>query len=455
MFKHIVSYEVFSALKVAYNETDTQYQIGGLGSVINGVPDIKWQSIAFIKDVQKIWTHGQLYDCSGGSDNIGFIEIGNNFSTGQDLYELLLSSEQLNMCLDDNITTLVISSSLNEKVCVLQRTQKTIEERGLGLKCHFSGIVNNTRLILTVSEMSTWLEYNELALKSDIPTVNESTVSDWGFTKNTGTITGVSANGTSVATSGVANIPAASTSAYGVTKLSSATNSNSEVLAATPKAVKAAYDLANNYKGTVTGVKINGTTKNPSSGVVDLGTVITSHQTLKTINNESIVGSGNVSVGTLTTVATQETVDSVDGFKTINGQSIIGSGNIEISGGGGKEIVEVTVSSGSIAFTGLGPRPSFEPNKIYYAASPVNESVSFFSVVQPTDDVGEYVLHFTTTEDESWAGILSFDTPSNWLWANGEIPSLETNTHYELSVVATKLGTDYIYKAVLTPFKSV
>ena len=32
------------------------------------------------------------------------------------------------------------------------------------------------------------------------------------------------------------------------------------------------------YKGTVTGVKINGTTKNPSSGVVDLGTVITSHQ---------------------------------------------------------------------------------------------------------------------------------------------------------------------------------
>ncbi|MBQ2397328.1 MAG: tail fiber protein [Bacteroidales bacterium] len=31
-------------------------------------------------------------------------------------------------------------------------------------------------------------------------------------------------------------------------------------------------------KGTVTGVKINGTTKSPSSGVVDLGTVITAHQ---------------------------------------------------------------------------------------------------------------------------------------------------------------------------------
>lgn len=111
-----------------------------------------------------------------------------------------------------------------------------------------------------------------------------------------GTITGVSANGTSVATSGVANIPAASTSAYGVTKLSSATNSTSTTLAATASAVKAAYDLANNYKGTVTGVKINGTTKNPASGVVDLGTVITAHQTLKTINGESIIGSGNIEI---------------------------------------------------------------------------------------------------------------------------------------------------------------
>lgn len=64
-------------------------------------------------------------------------------------------------------------------------------------------------------------------------------------TKNAGTITAVQANGTNVATSGVANIPAASTSVYGVTKLSSATNSTSTTLAATASAVKAAYDLAN------------------------------------------------------------------------------------------------------------------------------------------------------------------------------------------------------------------
>ncbi len=42
----------------------------------------------------------------------------------------------------------------------------------------------------------------------------------------------------------VARLPAASVSAAGVAQLSSATNSTSAVLAATPAAVKAAYDLA-------------------------------------------------------------------------------------------------------------------------------------------------------------------------------------------------------------------
>jgi hypothetical protein len=65
-----------------------------------------------------------------------------------------------------------------------------------------------------------------------------------GATANTGTITEIKANGTSIATSGSANIPAASTSVYGVTKLSSSTNSTSTSLAATASAVKAAYDLA-------------------------------------------------------------------------------------------------------------------------------------------------------------------------------------------------------------------
>ena len=112
---------------------------------------------------------------------------------------------------------------------------------------------------------------NKIATKNDIPTNNNqltngagyitgisksdvttalgytpyNSTNPNGYTSNTGTITGVSANGTSIATSGVANIPPATTTRYGVTLLSSSTSSTSTSLAATPSAVKSAYDLAN------------------------------------------------------------------------------------------------------------------------------------------------------------------------------------------------------------------
>ena len=70
---------------------------------------------------------------------------------------------------------------------------------------------------------------------------------------------------------------------------------------------------AANYKGTVTGVKINGTNKNPSNGVVDLGTVITSHQDISGKQDKLVSGTN---------------------IKTINGESIIGSGDMVISGSG-------------------------------------------------------------------------------------------------------------------------
>lgn len=137
---------------------------------------------------------------------------------------------------------------------------------------------------VTLAKVATSGSYNDLSNKPTIPAaVTESTVSGWGFTKNAGTITGVSANGTSVATSGVANIPAASTSAYGVTKLSSATNSTSTTLAATASAVKAAYDLANGKQDKLvsgTNIKNVYTTNNDSSilgsGELHLASVIPS-----------------------------------------------------------------------------------------------------------------------------------------------------------------------------------
>lgn len=91
-----------------------------------------------------------------------------------------------------------------------------------------------------------YIRANVKGIVETIPTVNDATLK-------------IQANGTDVATftanaseNVTANIGAATTSAYGVTKLSSSTSSTSTTEAATPSAVKAAYDLANGKQSPLT-----------------------------------------------------------------------------------------------------------------------------------------------------------------------------------------------------------
>ena len=118
------------------------------------------------------------------------------------------------------------------------------------------------------------------ALTSDIPSaVTESTVSGWGFTKNAGTITGITMNGSSKGTSGVVNLGTVLTSE---TSLSKGTTSGSG--------------------NAVTDISVSGHTITLTKGT----TFLTSHQNIKTINNNSLVGTGNVSIDTLPTVTSSD-----------------------------------------------------------------------------------------------------------------------------------------------------
>ena len=136
----------------------------------------------------------------------------------------------------------------------------------------------------SLAKVATSGSYNDLSNKPTIPSaVTESTVSGWGFTKNTGTVTGVKVNGSTKS-------PSSGT-----------------------------VDIGN----VVTSVKINGLSKSPSSGVVDLGTVITDISGKQDkITDLETIRSGAAKGAT----AIQE-------VKTINGESIVGSGNIEIKAG--------------------------------------------------------------------------------------------------------------------------
>lgn len=87
--------------------------------------------------------------------------------------------------------------------------------------------------------------------------------------------------------------------------------------------------------GTVTGVKMNGTTNNPTNGVVDLGTVITSETTL---SKGSTSGSGNavtdISVSGHQITLTKGTtfLTQHQSIKTLNGTKLTGAGNITLTG---------------------------------------------------------------------------------------------------------------------------
>lgn len=59
--------------------------------------------------------------------------------------------------------------------------------------------------------------------------------------------------------------------------------------------------------------------------------LLTPTQEFKTINNESILGEGNIAV--------QEPLVSGTNIKTINGNSILGSGDLTISGGGNTDVI--------------------------------------------------------------------------------------------------------------------
>ena len=152
-------------------------------------------------------------------------------------------------------------------------------------------------------------------------------------------------------------------------------------------------------KGTVTGVKINGSTKNPSNGIVDLGTVLTAHQDISGKQDKLVSGTN---------------------IKTINGQSILGSGNITIEGGSGAYgLVNHGTSDTEFALT---------PNTLH-----VWDEVASLTLTLGSGQSGvanEYVFQFT-----SGATATSLTLPDDIKWANDSPPTISTDKIYQISIL--------------------
>lgn len=368
---HFDLFSDFSSKKLSANKENTKYTLGIEGAIKNGSPDILWHSICWIKDKSKMWTHGRLYNCSDA--NIQAVDLG------------------------EEVDDVEIGAYVKYVPQTLTEAEKAQARANIGVTSNGGSGVDTSEFVTRaeLSDVATSGSYNDLSDKPTIPSaVTESTVSGWGFTKNTGTYSKPSG---------------------GIPKSDLA----SAVQTSLGKADTALQSYTEQYKGTVTGVTMNGNTRMPVGGVIDLGKVITEHQSLSG-KQDKLVSGTNV--------------------KTINGSSLLGSGDLHI----GKQYV---ATNGTIT--------SMLPDTVYYVNS-YNPSITISGFELSDNAVNEYFLHFHTGN-----ALPSISLPSYLKWANGEYPTFETDTDYELSVTATSTYTDdsgtpvVVYKAIVVPFVSI
>ena len=162
---------------------------------------------------------------------------------------------------------------------------------------------------------------------------------------------------------------------------------------------------AANYKGTVTGVKINGSSKTPSSGIVDIGNVATSI----TVNGSSKTpSSGVVNIGNVATSV------KVDGVSKTPSNGVVDAGYVN------KQLITSTSSTMTLS-----------PN-IYYRNTSTSLSTLTITLgsIANSNIINEYFVEFTTSSSGT-----TISLPSTIKWANGEAPTFEASTTYQISIV--------------------
>lgn len=208
---------------------------------------------------------------------------------------------------------------------------------------------------------------------------------------------------------------------------------------------------------------------------------------IKTINNISILGSGNLEVGNIITEDIGEELDDVetntyvkyvaqtltDEQKAQVRENIgVNSSNDNIDYVKKEELSEVAISG---SYNDLLDKPTqitkpileapcdditagfigdnIMKHGVIYVSQPDNigTAITIENFEAPDKDVVEYVWHFQT------GTMPTLSLPSYIHWANGELPEIEDDTVYELSITATRhySTSEYIYKAVLVPFKTI
>lgn len=262
-----------------------------------------------------------------------------------------------------------------------------------------------------VATVATTGSYNDLVDKPSIPSaVTESTVSGWGFTKNTGTYSKPSG---------------------GIPKSDLATS----VQESLSKAESAAQ------------MGVTGELTVVETRALDDGAMV--YATPSAANGDE-----------------DDILLSRDSVKTINGESIFGSGDITIEGGGGSGDggagVETLIYESGINELIL---EEMQPNKkyrLYLNVLNADGTISIGSFQRLGDGSDLFAEYFAVIDilyegegGSSYSGTITLELPDvDIKWANGVPPTLDIG-RYELSITCVSDSGFPYYNAVLTPFKSI
>ena len=158
---HFNEYQNFNSKKLSANSDNTQYTLGISDQIYNGEDlDIKYQSIVFIKDTKQIWTHGQLYN-----------------QQDIDLSDYYTKSEVDSLLPQDIDSIRENANKINTKQDIIQDLEAIREGATSGMNAE-QQLIN----LAIVAKSGNYSDLNGLPAE-----ITESTISNWGFTKNTGT----------------------------------------------------------------------------------------------------------------------------------------------------------------------------------------------------------------------------------------------------------------------------
>lgn len=367
-------------------------------------------SIVFIKDAKKIWTKGTYFDCSGGSNNIAVYE------TTDDVYNGVLNDNayELSPILNNgSIYTVVIKQRVKIQtynIFVFNRCSE-IDPGTNYFSCLYTNASEHIlyKLSHKITSSVVTLIKQELALKSDIGYTTDFSVADIEAVYGRGITKPVNVQG-----------------------LMSAIEANKPIII--PTNITDASQVGGNA---VTMAKMD------NDGFIYLNVIV---PYLDGVHKEyfiqiKITTAQLIKSGSNGSITLKELVAKTD-LKTINGESILGSGDIVV-GGSEKEVITRTANP---VFDDSSP---MQPNKVY-----VYTNSNFTVNIQTFEQISSYDIYNIVFK---WPDA-GFAISSDVKFPNGEIPILadiEYNTLCELSIVGITMGNKREYNAVLTQFKSV